>query len=156
MLRKGFRAAAAAFLVLVLAPLAAADSPPPAAPLGRWLTESKRGVIEIYRCGSELCGRLVWMIEPMRGGAPAVDDNNPDPAMRQRRLCGLAMLGGFHADGPDYWEKGWIYDPDSGKTYDATITVKSATMLELRGYIGAPVFGQTQTWTRPDAHYGAC
>jgi uncharacterized protein (DUF2147 family) len=156
MLRKGLRAGAAALLALALCPLAAADSPPPAAPLGRWLTESKRGVVEIYRCGTELCGRLVWMIEPTRDGAPVVDGNNPDPALRQRRLCGLTMLGGFHADGQDYWKDGWIYDPDSGKTYDATITVKSAAVLELRGYIRAPIYGHTQTWTRPDAHYGSC
>jgi uncharacterized protein (DUF2147 family) len=148
-------AAATALLVLALGPMAVADSPAPAAPLGRWLTESKRGVIEIYRCGEALCGRLVWMIEPVRRGAPALDDNNPEPALRQRRLCGLTMLGGFRAAEPGHWEEGWIYDPDSGKTYHATLALDGEA-LHLRGYVGIPLFGETQTWTRPDPRYGSC
>lgn len=135
---------------------AAAQVPAPEQVLGRWLTESKRGVVEIYRCGDALCGKLVWLIQPMRRGAPAVDDKNPDPQQRARPLCGLAMLGAFHQTEPQLWTGGWIYDPDSGDTYHATLFLESAGVLKLRGYIGIPLFGETQTWSRPDGHYGSC
>lgn len=148
-------AACLALIGLALGPEAAAQTAAPTAPLGRWLTESKRGVIEIYPCADKLCGKLVWMIEPVRHGAPAVDEQNPDPALRQRPLCGLALLGGFHQNEPQHWDDGWIYDPDSGKTYRATITL-DGNVLELRGYVGIPLFGETQSWTRPGAGYGSC
>jgi uncharacterized protein (DUF2147 family) len=148
----------AACLVLVgvaLGPVAAAQDPAPGTPLGRWVSESKRGVIDIYHCADKLCGKLVWMIEPQRNGAPAVDENNPDPALRQRPLCGLVMLGDFHQDKPDHWDGGWIYDPDAGKTYQAQFTL-DGNQLDLRGYLVNPYFGRTQTWTRADGSYGSC
>ena len=148
----------AACLVLVgvaFGPVAAAQDPAPGTPLGRWVSESKRGVIDIYRCADKLCGKLVWMIEPLRHGAPAVDENNPDPALRHRPLCGLVMLGDFHQTKPDTWDGGWIYDPDAGKTYQALFTL-DGNKLALRGYLVDPFFGQTQTWTRADGRYGSC
>jgi uncharacterized protein (DUF2147 family) len=134
---------------------AAAQTPAPATPLGRWLSEAKRGVVEIYPCGDRLCGKLVWLIEPMRRGAPALDDQNPDPALRQRPTCGLTILGDFRQTEPQRWGDGWIYDPDSGKTYHATMALEGET-LRLRGYVGIPLFGETQSWTRPDPSYGSC
>jgi uncharacterized protein (DUF2147 family) len=152
------RAIAGLFIAVLLcgAVGASAQAPPPQKLLGRWLTETKRGVVEIYACGDHVCGRLVWLIEPMRRGAPAVDDKNPDPALRQRPLCGLTMLGDFRNTEPQLWTEGWIYDPDSGKTYHATMFLESPGVLKLRGYVGIPLFGETQTWTRPDARYGSC
>ncbi|MGO8919598.1 MAG: DUF2147 domain-containing protein [Stellaceae bacterium] len=146
----------AAWLVLTVFGLAlGAAAQAPAAPLGRWLSATKRGVIEIYPCADKLCGKLVWLIEPLRRGAPAVDDKNPDPALRQRPLCGLTILGDFRLLEPQRWGDGWIYDPDAGKTYHATMTLAGET-LNLRGYIGIPLFGETQSWTRPEASYGSC
>jgi uncharacterized protein (DUF2147 family) len=144
-----------ALLALALASGAAAEGPAPDSPVGRWLSESKRGVIDIEPCGDKLCGKLVWMIEPLRNGTPAVDEKNPDTALRTRPLCGLAMLGDFHQDKPDHWDGGWIYDPDSGKTYQAMFTL-DGQQLQLRGYVVNPYFGQTQTWTRPKPDYGSC
>lgn len=144
-------------VMLSLAVGAAAQAPPQQQQIfGRWLTATKRGVVDIYACGDSVCGRLVWLINPMRRGAPAADDKNPDPALRQRSLCGLTMLGGFRRAEPQRWTDGWIYDPDSGKTYHATMFLESAGVLQLRGYVGIPLFGETQTWTRPDGRYGSC
>jgi uncharacterized protein (DUF2147 family) len=123
---------------------------------GPWLTESKRGVVDIFPCGDKVCGKLVWMIEPIRRGAPAVDDYNPTPELRQRPLCGLVMLGDFHETAPKHWEDGWIYDPDSGKTYRANMTLEENGMLRLRGYVGIPLFGESQHWTRADGSRGKC
>jgi uncharacterized protein (DUF2147 family) len=76
--------------------------------------------------------------------------------LRQRPLCGLTMLGSFHNTDPQLWTGGWIYDPDSGKTYHATMFLESANVLQLRGYVGIPLFGETNTWTRADPSKGAC
>ena len=46
------------------------------------------------------------------------------------------------------WTDGRVYDPESGKTYQGRITLEQEDTLKLRGFVGAPVFGRTSTWTR--------
>jgi uncharacterized protein (DUF2147 family) len=133
---------------------AAAAADPPVA--GRWLSESGSGVIAIANCGAELCGKIVWLKEPIRDGGPAVDRRNPDPALRTRPICGLPMLGGFREAEPGRWTDGWIYSPENGKTYRATLSLGADGKLKLRGYVGIPLFGETQIWTRADPNLNTC
>ena len=128
--------------------LAAAQ--PGAAPEGRWLTEKKHGIVEIYRCGGDgtLCGRLVWFqIEPGSPNPQGVDLHNPDPARRNRSLCGIVFMTGFRPAEPGVWEDGTLYDPETGKTYSGTIALQPDGMLRLRGYIGTPLLGRNTIWT---------
>ena len=39
------------------------------------------------------------------------------------------------------WQ-GKIYDPESGNTYESYMKLKSG-VLEIRGYVGMPMFGRT-------------
>jgi uncharacterized protein (DUF2147 family) len=42
-----------------------------------------------------------------------------------------------------------VLDPHNGKTYKAKITMKDdGKKLEMRGYIGMPLLGRSQTWVR--------
>jgi uncharacterized protein (DUF2147 family) len=124
--------------------------------LGRWLSESGKGVVEIFPCADRLCGRLVWLQETIRDGAPARDRNNPDPALRTRPECGLVMLGDFRRLEANRWGDGWIYSPENGKTYHAKLKVPDADTLDLRGYVGIPLFGETQHWKRDAAKRPSC
>jgi uncharacterized protein (DUF2147 family) len=144
--------AAITMSLAILAPMASAQQPPL---LGRWLSESRKGVIEIYSCADKLCGKLIWLSEPIRDGAPAIDRNNPDAAQKGRPLCGLKMLGDFHQLESNRWGDGWIYSPENGKTYRATMSL-DGDHLKLRGYIGIPLLGETQTWTRADPQQKTC
>jgi uncharacterized protein (DUF2147 family) len=140
-----------AALVLLLAPAAAA------APQGVWLTEDGDGAVEIFDCGERLCGRIVWQRSALRAdGSPDIDDRNPDPALRQRPICGLQIIGGLAATDPATWNGGWVYDPDSGKTYHVKLTMESADGLRLRGYIGVPLLGESQLWRRARADLPLC
>ena len=72
-------------LVALCAVALAAAAQPGASPEGRWLTEKKHGIVEVYRCGGDgtLCGRLVWFqIEPGSSNPQGIDLHNPDPARR--------------------------------------------------------------------------
>jgi uncharacterized protein (DUF2147 family) len=138
------RVAGAALLALTAAPAAAADD---AALFGRWLTEDRKGVVEFYPCGAEVCGKIVWYDE---SDSARTDVSNPDPALRSRAVCALQILGGFKpAAGKREWTDGWIYAPKSGKTYTAQMAIEEPGKLRLRGYVGIPLFGETQVWT-PD------
>jgi uncharacterized protein (DUF2147 family) len=121
-------------------------------PEGRWLTEDKSGVIEIYRCGDRgLCGRLIWFrMKPGddKENPKALDIQNPTPGLRTRPLCGLDILSGFQPDGENHWGSGSAYDPESGHTYSGKMTLKPDGTLSLRGYIGVSLFGRSEEWTR--------
>jgi uncharacterized protein (DUF2147 family) len=57
-------------------------------------------------------------------------------------------MDGFTFSGGTTWDKGRIYDPESGKTYKSKMTLAAPNRLEIRGYVGIPLFGRSTTWTR--------
>lgn len=126
-----------------LALLAAAPAHAAAPVTGTWLTDKKDGIIEIAPCGPKLCGRLVKMLVPPKG--PAVDRNNPDPALRARPLLGLTVLTGFVAEG-DLW-RGLGYDPQVGKSYNTTLQRTGPDTLKVRGCLIA-FLCRSAIWSR--------
>jgi uncharacterized protein (DUF2147 family) len=115
---------------------------------GRWLTQEKDGWIAIKLVGDSLVGSIAG--SPNGDEEREFDDRNPDPALRDRPLQGLAIMTGFEYDGDGRWSGGKVYDPNSGKTYKCTLTQIDANTLRIRGYIGVSLFGRSETWTRDD------
>src|SRR6185369_3740411 len=124
--------------------------------LGTWNNDDGRAKIEIFDCHGHYCGKIIWLKEPNyppddklgMGGKPRVDRENPDPVMRTRQLLGLQIMEGFTFRSNATWEAGHIYDPESGKTYQGKITLVSPHRMQLKGYVGIPLFGRSTTWTR--------
>jgi len=59
------------------------------------------------------------------------------------------IRGGKKEDGKDVWDDGKILDPENGKEYSMRLTpIEGGKKLEVRGYIGTPFLGRTQTWIR--------
>jgi uncharacterized protein (DUF2147 family) len=149
--------AAAALVAIAATALAAAGSGADAI-VGTWRTEpgeqGGRAHVEISRRGDQLVGTIVKLEEPNfaagheRAGQPKVDLENPDPAKRERPIVGLRILSGFTHDGDGQWSGGTIYDPANGKIYKARIRLKGRDTLDVRGYVGVPLFGRTTTWKR--------
>lgn len=115
-------------------------------PTGLWLTENKRSVIEIKKCDAGICGNIHWIIKD----GMKTDSKNPVEAKRNTSMCGLPILWGFKQNSKNtkVWESGKIYKADEGDTYNATVSVIDANKLYLRGYVGIPLLGKTQYWTR--------
>jgi uncharacterized protein (DUF2147 family) len=120
-------------------------------PLGRWWAEGGAAQVEIFPCAKALCGRVVWLRSPFDDdGCPMQDEHNPDPALRNRELIGMEFLSGLRPspNAPDVWTDGQVYDPTSGRTYRAALTLDGSRRLLLRGYVGFQLLGRTTTWTR--------
>lgn len=145
---------------LMLAPLAA-GAQTPAAVYGKWLTESTNAHVELYRCADPargaICGKVVWLRNPTNPDqtpAASVEDvrdvKNPDPALRQRPILGLEFLNGFKpsAEEANVFVDGKIYSAEDGDTYSARIRLETPDRLVLRGFVGLPMLGKSQTWTR--------
>ena len=152
---RSFPRLSAALVVSCFLALPAQAAGPPAGPLGVWSTEGDKSRVRIEPCGEAqsgaLCGQLVWLKEPVNAeGQAKVDRNNPDEALRARPIVGLPLLAGFkpEAGRPGHWAGGTIYDPESGKTYNGTITLQPDGGLSVRGFVGMPMFGRTVVWTR--------
>ena len=119
--------------------------------LGNW-TNPKGSTIHIYQCGSKICANIIGI----SSSAPArADAENPDPALRRRSLCGLKIGTGFELESPSRARGGKLYDPESGKTYTGSMT-REGDKLKLRGYVGIPLFGRTETWSRAPEKVPAC
>jgi len=115
---------------------------------GLWLTANGRGLIDIQVVDGLPVGKIV----SLEGGSdsslpPDLDENNPDPSLRERPLHGLPILRASSRSGESKW-KCTIYNPDNGKVYKCVLTLVDANILKLRGYLGISLFGRTQTWTR--------
>lgn len=117
---------------------------------GRWLTEDGDGWITILLIGDTLEGIIAGSPDARQREEREVDEFNPDPSLRNRRLQGLTIMSGFEYDGDGRWKGGTVYDPNSGKTYKCSLKQLDANTLKIRGYIGVSLFGRSETWTRDD------
>lgn len=139
-----------------LSSVAFSQSAPSELVKGRWLTHKDDGrdaVVEIYNCASNkeaLCGKIVSLQAPTENGKPKVDHENPDASLKSRPIMGLEILTGFISDGDASWAGGEIYNSVEGKTYSCNMSLENGNppVLHVRGYVGLPVFGKTQEWTR--------
>lgn len=130
----------AAMLILIVA------GPAHAAPevTGNWIIQDRSAMIAIERCGNGLCGRIAKALV-LKPNYPKTDVHNPKPALRNRPLIGLQILSGFSA-GKDRWDRGTIYDPESGRSYRSVLRLNPDGSLKVSGCV--LFFCQSQRWTR--------
>ena len=84
-------------------------------PEGVWLIKGEAAV-QIFGCNGLLCGRILWLQAPNNSqGQLKRDKRNPDPALRQRELCGLTVIRDLRSTAPNRWDEGWFYYPDGGR-----------------------------------------
>lgn len=136
------------FSTLILCAALAAASAYAQAPtvFGYW-REPGGSVVRVTPCDHQLCVEIARL---PAGNHPMIDARNPDPRLRNRPLCGLRIGAGFVEVDPQHARNGRLYDPRSGRTYGGQMTAEG-NLLRLRGYVGLPVFGRTQTWVRASA-----
>jgi len=115
-----------------------------------WYNGTKTSKIQIYKVpDGSFYGIIVWLKEPNdEAGKPRVDKHNKDVAEQSKPLMSLLVLKRFKkSTTANEYEGGNIYDPNTGKTYCGTITLKG-NELKLRGSIcGWGLLGRTTTWT---------
>ena len=143
--------AIAACVVLALAaqPAWAALEPTAA---GLWqsmddTTGKPDALIRIDLQNGKLSGRVEKLIRS------AGEESNPlcdqcTGAQRDMPVVGMTILSNMTRTGNTY-AGGTILDPENGQRYRCTMTLSDdGARLQVRGFIGAPLFGRTQTWIR--------
>lgn len=118
-------------------------------PVGLWKTiddETKqaRSLVRITESGGQLSGK----IEKILSDKPDAVCDACSGELKDKPVLGMTILRGLKK-GSDWWEGGTILDPNNGKTYRSQArTVDGGAKLEVRGYIGTPLLGRSQTWIR--------
>jgi len=113
---------------------------------GDWQTPIG-SIVRIAPCGAQVC---LTVVQLSPNAPETTDQQNPNPALRHRALCGLVVGTGFVQSDPNHLTEGHLYDPKSGHTYSGLITANGDT-LNLHGYLGISLFGRSETWHRVDS-----
>ena len=123
---------------------------------GVWFDQSGRAGVEIAPCGTRLCGYIYWVREVIYpDGRPVIDKLNPDPRRRNKPICGTRILADLAPEGRT-WAGGKIYDPEEGENFDVEISLISPNKLNVLGFAGLKIFGETYVWTRAPADLPRC
>jgi uncharacterized protein (DUF2147 family) len=141
-------AIAAAFLVAT--GIAAAQS----SPVGLWKTiddktRKERSLVRITNNAGVLSGRIEKLLDPEAKAGEVCDKCSDD--RKDKPMLGLEIIRGVKKSDSDdnRWDGGRVIDPEDGADYRVRLTpVDGGRRLEVRGYIGAPILGRTQTWIR--------
>jgi len=123
-----------------------------ATPVGLWKTidddgKTAKSLVRISEQGGTLTGSIDKLLDPTAPPDARCDKCSDD--RKDKPVLGLQIIRGVKPDGDGLWDHGEILDPNNGKTYRTRLKpVDGGKKLEVRGYIGAPLFGRTQTWVR--------
>jgi len=143
---------AALGLALALASgLAAAQA---ASPAGLWKTvddntKKEKSLVRIVESGGVYTGKVEKIIDPDSPKDAVCKDCTDD--RKDKPVLGMTIIRNMKPSAGDknVFEGGDVLDPNNGKVYSAKLTlVDGGKKLDVRGYIGMPMLGRTQTWQR--------
>ena len=125
-----------------------------ATPAGLWRTiddetKTEKSLVRIAESGGVFTGKVEKIADPAKQDSKC--DKCTD-ARKDQKVLGMTIVQGVKkAEGEAYFDGGEILDPNNGKTYKVRMKpIDGGRRLEVRGYIGAPLLGRTQTWVRVD------
>jgi uncharacterized protein (DUF2147 family) len=106
-----------------------------------------RSIVRLELRDGEVVGTIVKAF--LRPGEPDNPTCQKCPGeFAGKAIEGLRFMWGVKGAGTA-WDGGRILDPESGRVYRVRLRLlEEGQTLEVRGYLGAPVFGRTQRWTR--------
>lgn len=121
--------------------------------VGQWKTiddktNQPKSIIRIELVDQKLQGTVVKIFT-----APG---DRPDPVCEQckdhrkdKPVIGMTIMSGLKKTSSSVWEGGEILDPNNGSIYKVKLNLDAdAKTLNVRGYVGVPMIGRTQTWIR--------
>lgn len=123
-------------------------------PVGLWKSiddkdGSAKSEIRIVDNGGVISGKIEKVLDPKSKPddkcVECKDDRKDAP------IAGLELMRGLKKSETrdNLWDGGTIVEPSTGKVYKVQLTpVEGGKKLDVRGYVGAPLFGRTQTWVR--------
>jgi uncharacterized protein (DUF2147 family) len=122
-------------------------------PAGLWKTidddgKTEKSLVRITESGGVVSGKIEKIFDASKQNEvceKCSDERKDKPVLGMTILRNLKQ----NADDKGLWDGGDVLDPNNGKVYKARLKpVDGGKKMELRGYIGMPLLGRTQTWIR--------
>ena len=122
-------------------------------PVGVWKTiddknKTERAQIRIPEAGGVYSGKIEKLLAADAKQDAVCDQCSDD--RKDKPMVGLEIIRGVkRADADNTWDGGTILDAAEGKVYKVRMqTADGGKKLEVRGFVGMPMLGRTQTWIR--------
>ncbi len=122
-------------------------------PVGVWKTiddktKTERAQIRITEAGGVYSGKIEKLLAADAKQDAVCDQCSDD--RKDKPMVGLEIIRGVkRADADNTWDGGTILDAAEGKVYKVRMqTADGGKKLEVRGFVGMPMLGRTQTWIR--------
>ena len=133
---------------------AAASAFAQSTPAGLWKTvddntRKEKSLVRIVETNGVYSGKVEKIIDPDAPKDAVCKDCSDE--RKDKPVLGMTIIRNVKASADDKttFEGGDILDPNNGKVYKVKLTVTdNGSKLDVRGYIGAPILGRTQTWSR--------
>lgn len=137
----------------LMSPASFAQTPQTEPIVGNWKTiddktNQPKSIIRIELVDQKLQGTVIKIFT-----APG---DRPDPVCEQckdhrkdKPVIGMTIMSGLKKTSSTLWEGGEILDPNNGSIYKVKLNLDAdAKVLNVRGYVGVPMIGRSQTWIR--------
>jgi len=121
---------------------------------GKWMSEEKNCIVNVYKTGNEFGAKLMWFNDSDDKSRPMnirTDAKNPDATLRNRKLIGMEVLENLtYNPATNSWENGIIYDAKSGHKWSsaASFADNNSNVLKVTGYWHFKFLGKTMTFNR--------
>ena len=100
--------------------------------VGVWFTENNSSKIQIYKADNQYFGKIIWL---------ASKSEKED--LKTKLTLGYQIFRKFTNESKNLCSGGQVSDPRSGMTVSGKMTLKDNQTLNVRGYLGTPMFGKT-------------
>ncbi len=123
-----------------------------ASPAGSWRTVDDetgkvRSIVRIWEENGTFHGKIEKLFpDPGEPADPVCE--RCEGIRKGRQIVGMTILWDLSRKGNE-WSGGFILDPENGTVYRCSFALaEGGKKLKVRGYVGLPLFGRTQTWVR--------
>ena len=125
-----------------------------ATPAGLWktiddATKKEKSLVRITDNGGVFSGKIEKLLDPATKQDAVCEKCTDD--RKDKPILGMVIITGVKqaANAADLFDGGHILDPNDGKVYKVRLSpADGGKKLDVRGYIGMPMLGRTQTWLR--------
>ena len=112
--------------------------------VGVWVKEDMTTRLRLAPCGSQTCGRLIWLQTPRN------DIYNPSRILRTEPLVGQRIMWDLDfLTSKQSLPKGRYYNYDDGRVYDVSVDLQDDKMI-IQGCVNSGVICSKTTWLKSE------
>jgi uncharacterized protein (DUF2147 family) len=117
--------------------------------VGLWKSPDGSLAVKIDKIGQYYQGRIAWIDLSLAGEKPLLDENNPEPHLRNMPLKGNKMLSELSYNSQeDHWDGGVYYDADEGKLYNCSIEMVDNQRIRIKKFLQNPSKANQELWLK--------